>query len=102
MSGNCDFTCRMKVDKPSRSGPAGVLAKVFKGPELRSLTTTSSGRMITSSLSVFGRSRGAAVLAAGRFNGTIFVFENTAVKIKKNTKMTIMSIIGTMFRSSRP
>ena len=43
-----------------------------------------------------------AVLLAGRFNCRMFVLENTAVKIKKKTRMTIMSIIGTIFRSSRP
>jgi len=64
--------------------------------------TKSSARMITSSFSPLGRSSGAAVLLAGRFNCRIFVLENTAVKIKKNTNMTIMSIIGTMFKSSRP
>ena len=58
--------------------------------------------MITSSLSPLGRSSGAALLFAGRFSCKMFVLENTAVKIKKNTKITIMSIIGTMFKSSRP
>ncbi len=49
-----------------------------------------------------GKSIGAALLLAGRFSCRMFVLENTAVKIKKNTKITIMSIIGTMFKSSRP
>ena len=57
--------------------------------------------MITSSFSPLGKSRG-AVLSAGRFNCKMFVLEKTAVKIKKNTRITIMSIIGTMFKSSRP
>ena len=45
---------------------------------------------------------GGALLLVGRFNCRIFVLENTAVKIKKKTRITIMSIIGTMLRSSRP
>ena len=45
---------------------------------------------------------GAAVLADGRLSCTMLVLENTAVKIRKNTRITIMSIIGTIFRSSRP
>ena len=57
---------------------------------------------MTSSFRPLGRSSGAALLLFGRFNCRIFVLENTAVKIKKNTRMTIMSIIGTIFRSSRP
>ncbi len=57
---------------------------------------------MTSSFNPFGRSGVASWLFAGRFNCKIFVFEKTAVKIKKNTKITIMSIIGTMFKSSRP
>src|SRR4029078_12959892 len=32
----------------------------------------------------------------------MFVLENTAVNSRKNTRMTIISIIGTMFRSLRP
>ena len=32
----------------------------------------------------------------------MFVLENTAVKIRKNTRITIMSIIGTMLMSLRP
>ena len=58
--------------------------------------------MITSSFRPFGKSTGAALALAGRFSCRMLVLENTAVKIKKNTRITIMSIIGTMFRSSRP
>jgi len=32
----------------------------------------------------------------------MLVFENTAVKIRKNARITITSSIGTMFRSLRP
>ena len=32
----------------------------------------------------------------------MFVLENTAVNSRKNTRITIMSIIGTMLRSLRP
>ncbi len=38
----------------------------------------------------------------GRFTSSTLVFENTAVKIRKNVRMTITSSIGTMFRSLRP
>ncbi len=91
----------MNSDRLIQIVAVGVLAMIFSGPELRSFTTRSSGRMITSSFRPFGNSTG-AVLLAGRFSCRIFVLENTAVKIRKNTKITIMSIIGTMLRSSRP
>jgi hypothetical protein len=54
-----------------------------------------------SRLSPFGSS-GTEELGAGRFSSRMFVLENTAVNSRKNTRMTIMSIIGTMFRSLRP
>ena len=63
--------------------------------------TRSLGLMITSSFNPLGKSSG-VVLLAGKFSCNMFVLENTAVKIKKNTKITIMSIMGTMFKSSRP
>src|SRR5258705_11420545 len=49
----------------------------------------------------FGNS-GTEELGAGRLSSRMFVFENTAVNSRKNTRMTIMSIIGTMFRSFLP
>jgi hypothetical protein len=58
--------------------------------------------MITSSFRPLGKSTGAALALAGKLSCKILVLEKTAVKIKKNTKITIMSIIGTMFKSSRP
>src|SRR5688572_9743267 len=58
-------------------------------------------RTITSRLSPFGSS-GTEELGAGRFSSRMLVCENTAVNSRKNTRMTIMSIIGTMFRSWRP
>jgi hypothetical protein len=44
----------------------------------------------------------ACVPGPGRFTSSTLVFENTAVKIRKNERMTITSSIGTMFRSFRP
>jgi len=38
----------------------------------------------------------------GRCTSRMLVFENTAVKIRKNARITITSSIGTMFRSLRP
>ena len=47
-------------------------------------------------------SSGTEEFGAGRLSSRIFVLENTAVNSRKNTRMTIMSIIGTMFRSFLP
>src|SRR5690349_17950008 len=58
-------------------------------------------RTITSRFSPFGNS-GTEELGAGRFSSRMFVLENTAVNSRKNTRITIMSIIGTMLRSLRP
>ena len=58
-------------------------------------------RTITSSCSPFGNS-GTEELGAGRLSSRMFVLENTAVNSRKNTRITIMSIIGTMLRSLRP
>src|SRR5688572_23616873 len=58
-------------------------------------------RTITSRLSPFGSS-GTEELGAGRLSSRICVLEKTAVNSRKNTRITIMSIIGTMLRSLRP
>src|SRR5689334_4539184 len=58
-------------------------------------------RTITSRFSPFGSS-GTEELGAGRLSSRMFVLENTAVNSRKNTRITIMSIIGTMLRSLRP
>src|SRR3954462_7907936 len=58
-------------------------------------------RTMTSRLSPLGSS-GTEELGAGRVSSRMFVLENTAVNSRKNTRITIMSIIGTMLRSLRP
>src|SRR3954464_3534189 len=70
-------------------------------PELRSAMSMPVLRTITSRFSPFGSS-GTEELGAGRLSWRMFVLENTAVNSRKNTRITIMSIIGTMLRSLRP
>jgi len=47
-------------------------------------------------------STGGVEFGAGRLSSRMLVFENTAVKMRKNTRITITSIMGTMLSSWRP
>ena len=58
-------------------------------------------RTITSSSSTAGSSGGGPP-STGRFSSRMFIFEKTAVKIRKKIRMTITSSIGTMLMSFLP
>ena len=88
-------------DRRTTSWPVAVAGTVSSTPTLRSATSSPPRRTITSSWSV-GACGAACAPGPGRCTSRMLVFENTAVKIRKNARITITSSIGTMFRSLRP